>query len=257
MIFPIEKIPQEKHVRATGRVHAPLRGQIATWLICIAFMIAAGPTYAVEVRGLYEAVVSVPDKSEQEQKIALQSALRQVLGKVAGKQDWENLPVVAEALEHPERYLEQFRYRKEIAPGEEPSSQHRRLLQARFDPGAIDELLRSADLSRWGHARPSMLIWLAVRDGGDNVLLGDNGERPGLSKALAEGAAERGIPILFPLLDLNDLSRIEEADVWNRDWGRILAASERYASDTLLIGQLTALSATRWRARWEFVLITA
>nr|VFJ63076.1 MAG: hypothetical protein BECKDK2373B_GA0170837_11194 [Candidatus Kentron sp. DK] len=252
MTFPVENIPQGKYFHSTRQVHATSRDRIAAWLVCIAFAITVGVTHAAEVRGLYEAEVLVPDKGEQEQEIALQEALRQVIGKVAGKWDGKNTPVIAEALKHPERYVEQFLYRKEERLGGGPSSQHRRLLQAKFDPSAINELLRSAHLSQWGHTRPSMLIWLAVEDGNEHVLLGDN-DRLGLSKVLRQGAAERGIPIMLPLLDLDDLSRIDEADVRNRSRGRIFAASERYTSDTLLIGQLSAHSTTEWEAHWELL----
>ena len=54
--------------------------------------------------------------------------------------------------------------------------------------------------------------------------------------------------MLFPLLDIEDMSQVEFADLWGGFDEPVLAASERYNASSVLIGRLRAdgLSIGRW-----------
>src|SRR5262249_34995195 len=52
---------------------------------------------------------------------------------------------------------------------------------------------------------------------------------------IAAAADERGLPIAWPLLDLEDLNAVTSTDVWGGFDDRIVAASARYRADARLI----------------------
>jgi hypothetical protein len=55
---------------------------------------------------------------------------------------------------------------------------------------------------------------------------------------IAAVADERGLPIVLPLLDLQDMGAVTFTDVWGGFDDRVLAASQRYRADAVLIGRV-------------------
>jgi hypothetical protein len=55
---------------------------------------------------------------------------------------------------------------------------------------------------------------------------------------IAAAADERGLPIAWPLLDLQDMGAVTFLDVWGGFEDGILAASARYRADAVLIGRV-------------------
>ena len=105
----------------------------------------------------------------------------------------------------------------------------------------------------WGPERPLTLVWIAVDDGvGGRALLGANEAAqfgtpttPQRAELLTTvradvvaAADERGLPIAWPLLDLEDLNAVTFTDVWGGFDDRIVAASTRYRADAVLIGRV-------------------
>nr|VFJ98630.1 MAG: hypothetical protein BECKH772A_GA0070896_101432 [Candidatus Kentron sp. H]VFJ98774.1 MAG: hypothetical protein BECKH772B_GA0070898_101432 [Candidatus Kentron sp. H]VFK03601.1 MAG: hypothetical protein BECKH772C_GA0070978_101372 [Candidatus Kentron sp. H] len=228
----------------------------AMFFIGLLFAIIAGVAHSVEVREPYEAKVPVLDKSKQQRKEALQTALRQVIRKITGQRKPEDLPAVNEALKHPGRYMQQFLYQTKVPSESDASSTHKLVFSVQFDPGAIGTLLRSANLPIWERIRPLMLIWIVLERDRKTLLLGKNNYSQ-ISGTLYEDASERGVSIVLPLLDLEDRSRIgpidiSGGDVWNGVLDRILAASKRYATDTVLVGRVSGTPDDRWEAYWKF-----
>lgn len=248
----------------------------------VVLLFAATPAGAVEVYGLYEAEVAVADKSTPERDRALGRLLLMVATKVSGQRDVAENPVLAQAAEHPGAYVQQFRYRaaaagpapapesylesdpeteSETEPESEPESGSRPqaqassglLLWARFDPRAVGELLRRAELPVWGRIRPSLLVWLAVERDDGRELVGADDAGP-LLAALERAAARRGLPLVLPLLDLEDRVRLRVSDVWAGFDEAILEASQRYQSKAVLVGRIYRSVPTMWEARWRLFM---
>jgi hypothetical protein len=55
---------------------------------------------------------------------------------------------------------------------------------------------------------------------------------------IVAAADERGLPIAWPLLDLQDLGAVSFTDVWGGFDQEIVAASARYRADAVLIGKV-------------------
>nr|MDJ0907511.1 DUF2066 domain-containing protein [Woeseiaceae bacterium] len=137
-----------------------------------------------------------------------------------------------------------------------------------FDGEAIETVLRNAGQTVWGSERPLTLVWLGIDwGGGERNILGaadapamdapaDDAEtllNADLSELLRERllavADRRGVPIVLPLLDAEDLEQVTYADLRGGFDEVILAASERYQADSILIGVMDAeaIEPNRWR----------
>lgn len=212
------------------------RNAVALAGAAIVAVLMAGPLRAVEVPDLYEAEVPVIDKSEETRETGLGEALIRVITKVTGVRGVRSDPAVAGALERPGGFVQQFRYRMADAAGEPGGTQPWRLW-ARFDPRAVDGLIRDAGLRVWGRVRPAVMVWVAVERSGTRRLLG--GEAlPDLAGIVRDTARQRGIPVVLPLLDLKDQSTIRVGDVWGGFRDRIQAASARYQANVIFTGRV-------------------
>jgi hypothetical protein len=75
-------------------------------------------------------------------------------------------------------------------------------------------------------------------------------ESPQYLTMLDKAASNRGISLLFPLLDLEDSSRISASDIWGGFKDPILAASNRYQADVVLTGKLVQALPNIWESYW-------
>jgi len=205
---------------------------------------------AVEVDGLYEAQVPVDTQSAQERSTAIRAALGQVMVKVSGNSAATDIPDINDVLDQATHYVQQYRYRVPPAGTDARANADKSLaLWVRFDPAAIDRLLRSHGLTVWGRARPVALLWLAIQSRGQRELLGADSARPAHQIVVSE-AERRGLPLRLPLLDLADQSNISATDVWGDFQDAIMKASQRYATDGVLVGRVYQASDGKWHARW-------
>ena len=216
-------------------------------------------TFAVEVTGLYEVAVPVAGQGVAERRAALRQAFAEVLLRVTGSRDALGQPGLKQALQRPMGYVQQFRYRlrplpeteggsDDGAPAEGLLEEHQELWVS-FDPEAVNTLLAEAGLPLWGRARPATLLWLAVESGGRRELVGGEAGKP-FQAALQQAARRRGLPLFFPLLDLEDQAALAFTDVWGNFQDTILRASARYHSEVVLVGRLYRRRDGVWEGRW-------
>nr|VFK59285.1 MAG: hypothetical protein BECKTC1821F_GA0114240_103118 [Candidatus Kentron sp. TC] len=221
------------------------------FLVGMVFPSVFETAHSAELHQLYEAAVPIADESESERNRAMKAALLKVLIRLSGQRKLASRTGMARILQHPERHVQQFRYRSErkATSDKSVSPASRLVFRVRFDSVSVNRLLREANIQTWGQFRPSILVWLVVEGGEGRVLLGA-ADASGLSDVLYASATERGASVILPLLDLDDRFLINETDVWNRVRERILKASERYATDTILVGRAFP-SHSHWQGHWE------
>lgn len=227
----------------------------AHWGLLLGLLAAAAGVYAVEVEGLYEAQVPVTGQREAERQTAVSAALQQVLVKITGDRRAATQQRLRSLVQSPLKYVQQYLYRP-LPPGFAPpaaadaAARPTQLLWVRFDAQAIDQLLRQANEPVWGRARPTTLVWLAVEAADGRTLVGSD-TRFELREQLDAQAQARGIPLLFPLLDLEDQRRVGFADVWGGLEQPLRAASARYQPGAVLVGRVQQEAVDRWSARWS------
>ena len=231
----------------------PVHGLITAVALCLS-LFAPPLVHAGEVRNLYRAEIPVQGQTSQERSQATRTGLLRVLVRVTGKQGIEENQLVQQALASPFSYVQQFRYRRMEQPqvvitdaGTEENFTE--WLRLDFDEASVNMMLRQAGLPLWGRARPSILLWIAVEDLNQRRILGGSfpaDER----KVLETTASDRGIPVLIPLMDLQDQADLNFADIWGDFQDTIRRASERYQPGGILVGRVYRHTAGEWEGRW-------
>ena len=220
--------------------------------ICLTFMtILPAHLLAAEVATLYEVAIPVTGQGAVERSRAIRQAFAEVLVKVSGDRNAPEQPVLKEVFANTLRYVQQYRYHK-LSRGETaPTGEELPFLELRvtFDSRAVNQLLFSTGNPVWGRARPTTLVWLAVQDQSRRFLVGGDTGKP-LQEQLIRQAQRRGIPVLFPLMDLEDQVALHFTDVWGNFQDSILAASRRYQSAAVLVGRLYQRQDGEWEGRW-------
>ncbi|MDJ0758082.1 MAG: DUF2066 domain-containing protein [Woeseiaceae bacterium] len=214
---------------------ASLRG---TALLVAAAML---PTLAF-AQSLYTARVDFDARAGQTRERAYEAALQVVLFRVSGSELSSNPELIAEVFPNPSDYVIQFR------PGEGDS------LWVSFDGEALENTLRRSGQLVWGGDRPPTLVIMALDLGtGERDLIGatpaevDDSQQPDaidfdsqFRDRILAAAEIRGIPVVLPLLDAEDIATFTFADVWGGFEEPVLAAARRYGVDSVLIGKLRA-----------------
>lgn len=204
---------------------------------------------AVVVEDLYSAMVPVGDRSEQTRREAMTPALKQVLVKIIGNPQYLAREGIQSALSRPQKYLEAYGYSSNDL-GET-------VLSTRFSQSSVNALLAGTQTPFWPANRPRVLVWLVTRDfqsGVQAVLpittLDDDGAPV---FAQLEVIGERiGLPVVSPLMDLEDQLQIQPQQLWSLDSNAIKQASLRYGVDHILVGRVTATSGGQWRIGWWY-----
>jgi hypothetical protein len=209
------------------------------------------PVWAVEVASLYSAQVALDQEEDNPRARAYELALADVLLRVSGSELSLDVEMVEQLFPNPASYVVQFR------PGADDT------LWVSFDGDAIQNTLRQAGQTVWGSDRPLTLIWLAVDwgQGEREIIAADDPVRSRdearsidrnrlLRQRVLDIAEERGLPVAFPLLDSVDLQNLSFSDIWGGFDDALIAASERYKADTILVGRIRPASSQR--NRWSF-----
>ncbi len=215
-------------------------------MLCFAW---AGTAGAVEVPTLYTAEVFLDEKADNPRDDAYRAALVTVLARVTDNALAGNDEAIDELFPAPAAWVTQFR------PGEDDT------LVVSFDGESLEQVLRNNGYTVWGSDRPLTLIWMAVDwgQGEREIVAAGEPERSAaqsrsidrnrlLRERMLEIAELRGLPIAFPLLDTTDLQEVTFSDIWGGFDERILAASERYEVNSVLIGRIraTTTDSNRW-----------
>jgi len=203
----------------------------------------------VRVQGLYEIEIEVSNQSLSERKRAIRRGLTDIFTRVTGSQALEQFGQMLSVLDKASRYVEQYRYRQEEWLDVSGQPVKRWLLWVRFNRKTIEKIIRDQELPLWGSTRPETLVWLAVEQAdGSRYLLGNDEANP-LFRTLLQNARRRAVPILVPLMDLDDQRNVGIGDVWGGFASQIKTASARYATENILIGRVFQ-TGQGWVSRW-------
>lgn len=201
-----------------------------------------GQAVGISGEALYEARVVLEDRSAETRQAGIREAGRVVLTRITGERHPDRIEALSSVLEGIDGLVQRFQW--ETTGSGEPR------LWVRFDAGAVDRAVRDSGHPLWGRERPRVLVWLAIRDGGERDLLTE-GDVTVRAPNLAGAARQRGLPLIFPLMDLEDRSEVSFADVWGGFDERVLEASRRYSPNAILIGRVETAGGGDWRGRWS------
>lgn len=194
----------------------------------------AGWVSAGQKVDVYRVDVLVKNQSEPERNAAARASFGELVVRVSGQRNALEHPIIQQALPKAQNYLFGFTYKSTTEKiTEDGKSLPALALQLNYEPQAIEQLLREAQLPLWPATRPRLLVWLVYKDA------------TGLHQvpqvidlqAMQRQAAYRGLPLAFPKLDLEDSLSLTADDLWAVDVEKIKAASLRYKADAILVGR--------------------
>jgi hypothetical protein len=220
--------------------------------IAVLLSAASSPAAAATFPDLYTVTVELPANTPNRQAQVDRMGMAQLLTRITGRRDAANAPELAPLIERASALVTS---RSRIDRERDTIG---------FNSAAVASELERASWPVWGAERPSTLLWVAVDFGnGERALMGATPATdewsPGLAMLMSQlreeldaVASERGLPIAYPLLDLEDRGAIGFAEVWGGFEGLVAAASERYNADGVLVGRV-ATTAFGLDVRWSFV----
>lgn len=208
------------------------------------------PAKAVTVEDLFTVELPVADQTTGLRLESFSQAFRQVVVKVSGSDDALRSPALERPIESSARYVKQFRYINRSLPEDDEFDAERLILRIDFDQRLVESLLRENNFPVWGRERPSSLLVISY-DVNENIKLVTQDSTPNLIEALDQAASIHAVPVLFPLMDLEDIGLVNIGDIVSREFGKIQTMAVRYAPDALLVGQILGRSGQGWQGDWE------
>lgn len=205
--------------------------RILLWSLCF---ICVSPAYAGQQVDIYRAQALVKSQAEAERNAAARATFGELMVRVSGQRNALDNPVVRAAMPKAQNYLFGFSYKSSSEKLIEGSRSFTALaLQLDYEPQAIGQLLRDAQLPLWPAQRPTLLVWLVFKDSRGLHLVPEVVD----FQAINSAAAYRGLPLMFPKHDVEDSISIVADDLWAVNQEKILAASVRYNADAILVGR--------------------
>lgn len=196
---------------------------------CISCLLASWDSNGAVMQSLYETRVLATGQTVSAQTRAFRESLQQVLVKVSGDNSIASDSYVRQQLPKARDFIRAFQYENDNGLT---------FMVASFDEDRVNELVIESGFPVWGRRRPDTLLWMAHWS--------ENGERELFTAAseqfvkltLLDSAQRRGIPVTFPLMDIQDSQLINVFDVWGRFDDTIKFASQRYPNDNLISARL-------------------
>ena len=221
----------------------------STCFFILLLLLCLPSTWAMEVKGLNTADIPAVDQSRHTLKAALPQALNQVLIKMSGNPGVVTLPEIQNALPSIDNLVERYSY----ATKTDASGKQQRVLHVVFDAAGVKQLLNHASQAIWGSDRPLSLLWLAVPEKTQTTVLSSDDANP-LTAFVKKTAASRGIPILFPTMDLKDQSNVTAQTTTLPLASQLIATAKRYDVHSILAGSITANSDGTFEGEWQLLL---
>ncbi len=232
---------------------------------------------ASEEVDLFKVRMSVESESRSNRRAASQEALKILFVRVSGdRKVMTNHPQLKSKVANADQYVASFLYARSKYDGpiaKSPSEREEAFvtrpisldslagisaqdevltLHLNFHEEAVTALLKDAGAPYWQANRPGVLIWL-VNQSVDGVQIVNSENSPFYSAQLLEQAQVRGIPIVRPLLDLEELNRISADDIWGLSSSIITKASARYDVGAVLVGKLGQSADKTWYGQWLLI----
>ncbi len=208
------------------------------------------PAAAVTVEDLFTVELPVADQTTSLRLESFSEAFRQVIVKASGSDEALRSPAFERPIKGSARYVKQFRYITRNSLDDEEVEAGRLYLRIDFNQQLIESLLRENNFPVWGRERPSSLLVISY-DVNENIKLVADDSTPDLVEALDQAASVHAVPVLFPLMDLEDIALVKIGDIVSRQYDSIDTMAMRYAPDALLVGQIVGRSGEGWHGDWE------
>ncbi len=202
----------------------------AAWTLTL--MLVTSPVWAVKMTNLYEVKIPVASQAADARAEAMREGFRDVLMRLTGDPNIDKNKLLRESINKAEYYVSEFNY---SAPDVNSSTI---MLNIKFNQDDVKRLLKRNGMKQLSNIRPLVLVWLAtVNEHHDKDILGGENGSNTLEKFMLQGQRV-GLPLIFPVMDMTDMSNITPDNIATLSLPEIRNASKRYQPDAMLIGTI-------------------
>src|SRR5690554_2056053 len=213
------------------------------------FVFAASIVCAAEVTDLYQAQAPVASQSEQDRERLAPDLLKQVVIKVVGDRQAVQQADISALTTDAKRYIEQYSY-QQIAVRDSDTINQQLALTIDFNEQGINNALQQIGLPVWDKRRLETLFWIAADYEGQQRISAE-GDDDLIMATVEQIAKQRGMPLLLPLMDLQDQTQLTFNDAATGNNTAIQTASERYGASVIVSAHLSGnadIAEIRWQA---------
>lgn len=226
-----------------------IRVLIKKWILVLGCLCSFEIT-AVEVQGLYNVELVVKSQSADDRVLALKQALYAVLNRVVVADNIAQLAVVQNMLQNPGNYLKQFQYADLSADQQELNTlQGPRKMNIEFDEEQILKALQGGQVAIWDEVRPATLLWIVVNEDGEQQFYNSD-MMPNFEAELALASKVKGLPFIYPLLDLDEQQQLSATNLTRLDAQTIIKLSSRYEAISVAVISFTKHD-NCWQGSWS------
>lgn len=203
-------------------------------ILCLVVCLIAGPVFAQQQSDLYHTEVQLTG-SEKAEGLAKKEGLVNVLVKVSGQQTIADNEVIKKALTQSDRYVTQMSF---VDYDDAP-----RAMKLGYNSKMVLSLLTQAEVGIWETPRKSVLVWIVNEYNYQRSIIWEQSNNSLITR-IKDAANERGLPVMFPVGDFDDVTSIEIPDLWGNFKKPIADASERYNPQAILVVKVRGNSST-------------
>lgn len=222
-------------------------------IIFILLSLFATNSFAAELADLYQSQAVVANQDDQERQRVSPDILRQVLLKVVGDSAALNAANLTPILANVDALVERAEYQQLQETLDDATPANQLALSLTFNESAVNQVLTNNGLPIWSKMRPDVMVWLAIDDGHTKHIVASDDETQ-YKKVVEQAAVQRGLPILLPIMDLQDQIQISIDDISAGLAAPIQQASQRYGAKIILLAQLTHLADDDVKIDWQSLI---
>lgn len=210
-------------------------------------------SFATELIGLYQAQLPVIAQTEDERKKIAPAVLKEVLLKVVGDSAALNATDLSPILSQSNELIRQYQYHQMNKISDDLTQPDILELQLIFNEDELNRSLSELGLPIWGKSRPDTLLWLAIEDNGLRTIVGEGSTDSDLPSIIKQVLSKRGLPLLMPLMDLQDQIQMSVVDLWAGFAEPILKASQRYSAQVIVVARVTTSEKGVTQIKWQTI----
>ena len=200
-------------------------------------------SYAIVMDDLYVIELQATDQTTTERQDLFLKAFKQVLFKLTGDDKIFAAMQAKLIKDQIDKYISSFSYVDNAAGTLQ--------LKVIFNESMINTWLKDSNIAYLSKNRPIALTWLLVDKNSEFSLIGEDDQELKINK-LEQMAADQAIPLVLPLLDLDERTKVQVNDILNGSPTILHAAATTYNADIILVGKIKHV-AEEWQAKWNIL----
>ena len=220
-------------------------------LFFILISLLVGQSFAADVANLYQSQSPVSSQSGEERQKVAPDVLQQVILKVVGDRSALDTVDLSAILAKTDQFIKHYKYHQTNNISDDVTEPEHLDVLLSFNENDLNDVLTEHGLPIWGHSRPEVLIWVAIEEGDTRSVLSEETNQLNIVQSLNQSAFMRGLPLLFPVMDLQDQSQVTFTDLWADFSETIETASKRYGAPVILMVKLKVSENNLFRADWH------